>query len=67
MRKYRIITNGEKYKAQVRGFLRWGTLQHNVAKNHVVMRDVVYDTYAEAVESAIEYNRMNNQTWWPVN
>ena len=51
--KYRIITDGNQYKAQIRTWLfiipRWSTLQN------VLFTDIVYDTYIKAEKAVIEY------------
>ena len=65
MQEYRIITNGKKYKAQIRRrfiiFTYWATLQN-------ILEDIQYDSYDKAEKSVIEYmHRLHDaETWWPV-
>ena len=75
MRKYRVITNGEKFKAQIRDtFLKiphWATLQknYNDYKIPLIMRDIVYGSYQEAEKAAKAYVEKleKDKKWWPIN
>ncbi len=67
--RYRILTNGEEYKVQIKRFLFWFTLQINANEIIVpiIMRDVVYDTYKDATTAALKYIiRVTKETSWKV-
>ncbi len=73
MAEYRIITNGEKFKAQIKEtFLcipYWATLQRNYNKHTIplIMRDTIYSSYEEAEKDVKKYieNLKKNKEWWP--
>lgn len=72
MKKYRVITNGEKFKAQIRCWFifvpYWNTLQKCITDNPLFYIDVIHDTYDSAKDSAIEYitKTKPRQKWRPV-
>ena len=63
MRKYRILTNGIKFKAQIRDwtfiFPYWASLQNNQNPKRFppMMRDILYDSYEDAEKSIIKYGK----------
>ena len=61
MKKYRIITNGEKFKAQIRVFIFWEILQISAR----TISDIVYDSYSDAEIAAVRYleTRKKDEKW----
>lgn len=74
MRKYRILTNGERFKAQIRDtwlwIPYWATLQKNTTEHSIplIFIDILYNTYDEAKKDVIRYNnkKEKDEKWWPV-
>ena len=73
MKKYRIITNGEQFKAQIKvwqfPFSCWCTLQRHVdGEPYFIRRDVLYNTHEEAEKDVILYllKKEKREKWWAV-
>lgn len=67
MKKYRVVTNGARYRVQVRGLFGWRDPQEILYERHVAFKEFKTEKDAQAaMAKQIDEDAYDARAWGPV-